>query len=333
MLPEDKLWLPPLSPRDQKRLSYLRRKKWKWFGFSEKTMWDWLRLLEVLTIPLVLALGVLWFSAQQHQMSDAMMKNQHDTALAMSQQQRDTARAIAEDQQREATLNTYLYRMSELLLDQNLKDPKVRELARARTLTALRSLDPFRKGVLVQFLYESGLISNEHQVVDLTGADLSNVDLSNANLSGANLSGANLFGANLSNATLTHAFLFEATVTGANLSNATLIDANLSDTILIAIVLEHLRPLGCDFLHQARNIGESVIGIVAFSQGTNGSLVSKLAKACQREDDIDILRRCTNIIGDVAHVHALIWCLSRDDAQGGKALVGLADVAYGLLIR
>ena len=45
------------------------------------------------------------------------------------------------------------------------------------------------------------------------------------------------------------------------------------------IVLEHLRPLGCDFLHQARNIGESVIGIVAFSQGTNGSFVSKLAKA------------------------------------------------------
>jgi hypothetical protein len=239
-------------------------------------------------------------------------------------------------------LSTYLDRMSELLLDQNLHDPKagsgVRELARAQTLTALRSLDPFRKGVLVQFLYESGLISNEHPVVDLTGADLSNVDLSrvtlsNANLSGANLSGANLFGANLSNATLTHAFLFEATVTGANLSNAILIDANLSDAILIAVVLEHLRPLGRGFLHQARNIGESVIGIVAFSQGTNGSLVSKLAKACQREDDIDILRRCTNIIGDVAHMQVFFWCLRRDDAQGGKALVGLAHLAYGLLIR
>jgi hypothetical protein len=93
MLPEDKLWLPPLSPRDQKKLLSPRRKKWKWLGFSEKTLWDWLRLLGVLAISLVLALGTLWFSAQQRQMSDAMMKNQHDTALTMSQQQRETVNA------------------------------------------------------------------------------------------------------------------------------------------------------------------------------------------------------------------------------------------------
>ena len=192
MLTEDTLWLPPLSPRDQKRLASFRRKKWKWLGFSDKTLWNWLQLLGVLAIPLVLALGVLWFSAQQSQMSEALIKNQHDTALAISQQQRDTARAIAEDQQREATLNTYLDRMSELLLNQNLHDPKVRELARARTVTALRSLDPFRKGVLVQFLYESGLLNNAHPVVDLTGADLSNADLCRATLSSVNLSSANL---------------------------------------------------------------------------------------------------------------------------------------------
>jgi Pentapeptide repeats (8 copies) len=200
MLPEDRLWLPPLSPRDQKRLLSPRGKKWKWSGFSKKTLWDWLQVLGVLAIPLVLALGTLWFSAQQRQMSDALLKNQRDTTLAMSQQQRDTARAIAEDQQREATLNTYLDRMSDLLLTQHVHDPKVRELARAWTVTALRNMDPSRKGVLIQFLYESGLINNDHPVVDLSGADLSNVDqsrvtLSNANLSGANLSGANLFGA------------------------------------------------------------------------------------------------------------------------------------------
>jgi hypothetical protein len=86
-------------------------------------------LLGVLAIPLVLALGTLWFSVQQRQMSDALMKNQHDTALEMSRQQPDTARAIAEDQQREATLNTYLDHMSELLFNQNVHDPKVRELA------------------------------------------------------------------------------------------------------------------------------------------------------------------------------------------------------------
>src|SRR5260370_179753 len=158
MLTEDTLWLPPLSPRDQKRLAAFRRKKWKWLGLPCKTLGDWRALARGLSIPMVLG---------------------------------------------------------------------------------LRRLETFCKGVLVQFLYESGLISNAYPVVDLTGADLSNADLSratlsNANLSGAYLSGATLSGANLSNADLTHAFLFEATVTTAHLSNANLNDANLSYANLTA---------------------------------------------------------------------------------------------------
>jgi len=145
----------------------------KWVGFSDKTLWNWLQLLGVLAIPLVLVLGTLWLGTQQSQMNDALLKNQHDTALAMSQQQRDTEQAIAEDQQREATLNTYFDRMSALLLDTHWKDPQagagLRALARARTLTALRSLDPFRKGNLVQFLHEAGLINKVNTEVDLTG--------------------------------------------------------------------------------------------------------------------------------------------------------------------
>src|SRR5260370_4479947 len=89
MLTEDTLWLPPLSPRDQKRLASFRRKKWKWLGFSDKTLWNWLQLLGVLAIPMVLVLGTLWFVARQSQISEALIKNQHDTALAISQQQRD----------------------------------------------------------------------------------------------------------------------------------------------------------------------------------------------------------------------------------------------------
>src|SRR5258708_525491 len=244
MLTEDKLWLPPLSPRDQKRLASFGGKKWEWLGASDKALWNWLQLLGVLAIPMVLVLGTLWFSAQQRQMSDAMMKNQHDTALAFSQQQRDTARAIAEDQQREATLNTYLDRMSELLLNQNLHDPKVRELARARTVTELRRLDLFRKGVLVQFQYESGLISNAHPVVDLTGADLSNADLSRATLSNANLSGAYLSGAiliftSLRDATLTDASLMKAVLSFDYLGSANLSSANLTGTILTLACLSH----------------------------------------------------------------------------------------------
>jgi uncharacterized protein YjbI with pentapeptide repeats len=260
MLTEDKLWLPPISPRDRKRFASLGRKKWKWLGFSDKTLWNWLQLLGVLAIPVVLVLGTLWLGTQQSQMSEASLKNQHDTALTMSQQQRDTEQAIAEDQQRETTLNTYFDRMSELLLDKNLKDPKagagLRALARARTLTALRSLDPFRKGILVQFLHEAGLIKNDNTEVDLTGADLSHSDLSHATLSNANLIGASLDEANLSHAFLSGAFLIstslhDSILTDARLIKAVLPFANLSSAILTradlsyAIVAHATLTLAC----------------------------------------------------------------------------------------
>lgn len=78
-----------------------------------------------------------------------------------------------------------------LLPDNNLRESnkvsKVRTIARARTLTVLRSLDGERKGNVVQFLYESGLIADKN-----VGAPSKNpiVNLSGAKLEGADLKGA-----------------------------------------------------------------------------------------------------------------------------------------------
>ena len=99
---------------------------------------------------------------------------------------------------------------------------ETRSVARARTLAALKNLNGPRKGILLQFLYEGGLINNQQSsdkiqnpIIDLSGADLSdaslrnttlrNADLSNANLSGADLSGAVLIDANLNAANLNKA--------------------------------------------------------------------------------------------------------------------------------
>jgi uncharacterized protein YjbI with pentapeptide repeats len=73
----------------------------------------------------------------------------------------------------------------------------------------------FRKGNVVQFLYESDLITKGRVVVDLTGADLIGAYLRGAYLSRATLSGANLGLANLRGANLRGAYL-----SGANLSGA-----------------------------------------------------------------------------------------------------------------
>src|SRR6516162_6543381 len=83
-----------------------------------------------------------------------------------------------------------------------------------------------------------------------------------------------------------------------------------------AVILEQLRPLGCNFLHQARNIRKAVIGVVAPGQAAYGSLLGKLAKACQWENDIDVLLRSSNVVGDMSNAQAFFWCIRRDDTQG-----------------
>jgi uncharacterized protein YjbI with pentapeptide repeats len=236
------------------------RLSWDWTGFNEhigpnvqqnqpsKTLWDWLQLLAALAIPVVVALGAAWFTAQQGKAND-----------------RENT-----DNQREAALQSYIDKISELLLEKQLNtSPKgeVRQIARIRTLTVLRRLDATRKGSVLQFLREANLIEKDTCIVDLSSADLSNVnltfanfhkaELSRANLSRAifpsanfegtnfreanlmetvfvfaNLSGASLEEANLSGASLMRANLSGASLEGANLSGASLRGANLTDTNL-----------------------------------------------------------------------------------------------------
>ena len=189
-----------------------------------KTLWDWMALL---IIPIVLAFGAIWFSWQE----------------------KKAERQIASDQSRETALQAYLDTMTELLLDKGLResdlDDEIRSVARARTLTVLRKLDGERKGILLRFLHESGLISDKagnvvalHEA-DLNGADLSlfakleganlsKADLHDADMVSANLSGANLSEAILSSADLTGVVLIEARLTHAYLNSTRLVGADLS---------------------------------------------------------------------------------------------------------
>src|SRR5260370_3039502 len=102
----------------QKRLADIREanniwfRRHKWTGFSGKTVWDWLQLLGVLAIPVVLAFASLVFSAQQSQ----------------------TNNAIAINQQNEAVLETYLDRLSDLLIKNKLGNSKPGNPARELTL-------------------------------------------------------------------------------------------------------------------------------------------------------------------------------------------------------
>jgi hypothetical protein len=198
----------------------------------QKTIWDW---LDLLLIPLVLAAGALWFSRAERR---------NEQAMAEARAERE--RQIAAENAQEAALQAYLEQMSTLLLERKLRTSteadNVRDVARVWTLTVLRRVQGERKGVVLRFLYESGLIEQANAVIslggtDLRGADLRAADLSAANLRGADLSDAVLSGADLRDAVLRGAVLRNAALNGADLRDADLRDADLRDAVLHDAVL------------------------------------------------------------------------------------------------
>lgn len=190
-------------------------------GFETKTLWDW---MELLIIPIFLALGAFFLNR-----SERVIERQR------AEERAKLEREIATDRQREAALQSYLDGMADLLLKEKLKVSKkaeVQDVARIRTLTLLRILDKRRKGLVLKFLQESGLIDAKKSIINLTDADLRG-----AELIGANLKGVNLEGVDLDNAFLPHCFFDGAQLSGislvnANLSGAVLTDADVSNSSL-----------------------------------------------------------------------------------------------------
>ena len=230
---------------------------WGWTGFngsnkSGKTLWDWMQLL---FIPVVLAVAGFWFNHREREAAELRAENEQKAAelraaaeREIEQQRAEAERKISFDNQREAALQAYLDRMAELLLEKNLRtspSEEVRNVARIRTITVLTQLDVRRVSYVFAFLREAGLISTQSKsgIVSLDGADFhgvqwSQADLSHANLSGtdlheANLSGADLRGANLSNSILSSANLSQTNLESADLSNTDLIGADLSQAYLM----------------------------------------------------------------------------------------------------
>jgi uncharacterized protein YjbI with pentapeptide repeats len=210
-----------------------------WMGFnyyvdstgaqhSAKTFWDW---MELLLVPLVLAIGGFLFSREERR-----------AEREAADQRAEAERGIADSRNRETTLQNYLDKMTELLLEKKLSNPKapsvVQDIARARTVTTLRQLDVTRRNLLLGFLYQANLIRKSDPVrilheadlheADLSDAILNNADLSGAFLTGAHLSRAFLGGANLQRALLNEASLRWADLREADLREADLLGANLS---------------------------------------------------------------------------------------------------------
>jgi uncharacterized protein YjbI with pentapeptide repeats len=218
-----------------------------WTGFSDytgplskddrgKTLWDWMGLL---IIPLVLAVGAYLFN-----------RAEKENELKIAKQRYKNDQEISMDRQREQTLQNYIDKMNELLLEKKLRtsqtEDEVRAMARTRTLTTLRLLDSKRKGILLRFLFEAELISTNESIVNLKDADLEGADLNHAFLKGVNLALAHLEGAILEGTFLIEANLSDAYLKAAKMKGAYLKDANLTDANLECTDLRNVDLMGAD---------------------------------------------------------------------------------------
>jgi uncharacterized protein YjbI with pentapeptide repeats len=139
---------------------------WRWAGFKDKTLWDWLSLL---VIPAGLALVLF-------ALDDAQSDREHDRTEAAVR--RDAK--VEQDRRRASLLSEYLQQMSGLILDHDLAraEPSapVARLATTLTTTVVPRLDGRRKGQVLLFLDRAGLLKTAHPHMDLDGADFRNVD-------------------------------------------------------------------------------------------------------------------------------------------------------------
>jgi uncharacterized protein YjbI with pentapeptide repeats len=230
-----------------------------WTGFAEtvhplytgrspaKTLWDWLGLL---IIPLILGAGATWIGHAQ--------QNREMRAHAFEQKQAEENRkndwAIEMDRQEQALVDQYFERMTQYLLHYELRsssaDDEIRTIARASTLGVLRNINALRKGQIIQFLYETRLITTPDPIIDLEGANLQEMALDSADLRKAHLAGtdmhgahldhANLSGANLSSCNLIDSRLREADLSQVNAANAFFSGAHMRGTVLQSAVLTNV---------------------------------------------------------------------------------------------
>lgn len=225
-----------------------------------KTLWDWLNLL---IVPAVLAISSILINSSIQKAERQRIANQ--TKLE---------RQIAEDQIRENALETYLDKMSILLMERNLRssaeNDESRAVARARTLTILRRLDGNKRSIVLRFLKESNLINSSDVILDLQGAQFDECSLEMIDLEGcciegssfkkaflkqcllsnSNLSDVDFSYADLSQVDFRKSLLFRANLTGANLTHSDLRDTDLRFTDLHNACLKDANLEGAD-LNQA----------------------------------------------------------------------------------
>jgi uncharacterized protein YjbI with pentapeptide repeats len=197
----------------------------------QKFLWDW---MDLLIIPVILIVGGFLLNHSEEVVRREIADKQRDTDFTIAEDRIDEERKRTLDRQREESLEDYIDKMTELLLQHKLKNGNnktVANVARAKTLATVRVLDGFRKGLVLKFLFDAGLINGEKPIINLQYADFSGTQYTNAYLGNANLTNVDFNNAKLIRVDLNNAILTGVVLKDADLSNGKIRSSKLESTI------------------------------------------------------------------------------------------------------
>lgn len=205
---------------------YTVSKSSTWETVPPKFLWDW---LELLIIPVILLFGTFFLSHSEEVTRREIAEKQREADQTIADKNNKAEQDRIIDRQREESLQEYINKMTELLLDNKLKDNNnkiVADIARVKTMATVRVLDGKRKGLVLKFLFDSGLINGDKPIVNLEYADFSGTEYSGAYLGGADLSKVDFSNAKLNGINLKKAKVKETIFRNADLSNGIFEETN-----------------------------------------------------------------------------------------------------------
>ena len=124
----------------------ISKPKGRFFTFEGKTIWD---VFQLLIIPLVIALIAILFNQAESRRSESVEEQRIIEQRSVEATRIAEQQSIEVDRARQNTLDNYFEDLTDLLLTKKLREStensEVRSVARALTLSALRTLDGARK--------------------------------------------------------------------------------------------------------------------------------------------------------------------------------------------
>jgi uncharacterized protein YjbI with pentapeptide repeats len=302
-----------------------------------RTRMEWVKLISATLVPIMIAVFTLVTTVQQL----ASDKASRLTDLRIADEQRYKDLYLAEELRRQLVFDTFITEMGPLVEQTDDLSETQRTLASSRIHAAFAQLDGTRKGHLIEFLYQGGLIRQNMpgKFVSLAGVNLDNIvfqprtislDLQYASFASASLQNASfvdigLYEVTFQDCVLTSARFAHAFLTGTNFMNAIMHKVDMTHAYSLLTIFNGADMTGATIPDDVLFGYENVFDDVIFPNGTHQATIrpkNLISKNPGAEQDLCVPSNAFNNVSG--------WFIHKDDIV--TAPYGPSDSPFDILL-